>query len=303
MPCGTVSDIQAYAVHDGPGIRTLVFLKGCPLACDWCCNPETQGFGSDLRYEAWRCLRCLGCVGACPSRAIEEAFGVPRVRRDACATCASFACVDACAGGALAKVGREMTAEAVVAEVARDADFFRNSGGGVTFSGGEPFAQPEFLLAMLELLRDRGIPAAVETCGHARPEDLAASEPLVDAFLFDLKLMDPARHAALTGRDNALILSNLRWLASRAPGKVVIRHAIIPGLNDDPATHAALADLMLELEVRRLELEPYHPLGEPKYAALGRTRRCAPDPRALDEGRMGDLVAYFRGRGLCCEVA
>ena len=303
MPCGTVSDIQAYAVHDGPGIRTLVFLKGCPLACDWCCNPETQGFAADLRYETWRCLRCLRCVQACPSNAIASVEGMPRPRREVCAGCPSFACVEACPGGALVKVGRKMSAEAVVAEVAKDADFFRNSGGGVTLSGGEPFAQPEFLLAMLRLLRDLGIGAAVETCGYARPEDIAASEPLVDTFFFDLKVMDPVRHAELTGRDNGLILSNLRCLAAGTPRKVVIRHAIIPGLNDDAANHSALADLMVELGLKRLELEPYHPLGEPKYAALGRSCRCAADPRALDEARLAELVARFTSRGLACEVA
>jgi pyruvate formate lyase activating enzyme len=196
-----------------------------------------------------------------------------------------------------------MTAEAVVAEVARDAAFFRNSGGGVTFSGGEPLAQPELLLEMLGLLADRGIRAAVETCGHARPEDVAAVEPLVEAFLFDVKTLDPARHAELTGRDNALILANLRGLAARVPAKVTVRHAIIPGLNDDRGTQEALVDLMRELGLTRLDLEPYHPLGEAKYVSLGRACPCSPDPRALDEARVQEMVGYFRGRGLECDVA
>jgi pyruvate formate lyase activating enzyme len=195
-----------------------------------------------------------------------------------------------------------MSAEAVISDVARDADFFRNSGGGVTFSGGEPFAQVDYLRGMLELLRQRTISTAVETSGYANPADLASLEPLIDLFLFDLKVMDPARHAQLTGRDNALVLSNLRWLAAHARAKVVIRHAVVPGLNDDPANHAALARLMLELGLARLELEPYHPFGEPKYAGLGLSCTCTPDPRALDGARMAELTDYFTGRGLACEV-
>ena len=303
MPTGTIFDIQPYAVHDGPGIRTLVFMKGCPLACAWCCNPESHAFRTELRQESWRCLACLRCVEACPEHAMAAVNGAPVPDREACAACSSFACIDTCPGGALVRVGREVTAEAVVAEVARDADFFRNSGGGVTFSGGEPFAQPAFLEAMLRHCKELGLRTAVETCGHARLPDLQACESLVDLFLFDLKVMEPARHLALTGRDNGLILSNLRWLAAQARPKVTIRHAIIPGLNDDPANQAALADLMLSLGLENLDLEPYHPLGESKYEGLGRTFGCAPDARALDEPRLEALVAYFTGRGLACTLA
>jgi pyruvate formate lyase activating enzyme len=303
MASGTLFDLQPYAVHDGPGIRTLVFMKGCPLACAWCCNPESQAFRTELRQVPERCLACLRCVEACPAGALTAPDGTPMPDRGACAACATFACTTACPGGALVPVGREATAEAVVAEVARDADFFRNSGGGVTFSGGEPFAQPAFLEAMLRGCRERGIATAVETCGHAPLRDVQACEPLVDLFLYDLKVLDPERHAALTGQDNRLILANLQWLAAQAPEKVVIRHAIIPGLNDDPANHAALADRMLALGLTRLDLEPYHPLGEPKYGGLGRCLSCAPDGRALDEDRLAALVAYFNGRGLSCEVA
>jgi pyruvate formate lyase activating enzyme len=300
---GTIFDVQPYAVHDGPGIRTLVFLKGCPLACPWCCNPESQAFAPDLRHEAWRCLACLRCVEACPAGAMAPVAGKPVPDRGVCADCPTFACAEACPGDALRRVGRPVTAEEVVAEVARDLDFFRNSGGGVTFSGGEPFAQPAFLRRMLALCREKGISTAVETCGHVSPRDLEAAEPLVDLFLFDLKVMDPVRHEALAGRDNALILQNLAWLAARAPEKVVVRHAVIPGFTDDPANHAALADHMRALGLRRLDLEPYHPMGEPKYEALGRTFGCQPETQALDAARMGELVTFFTSRGLACEVA
>lgn len=303
MTSGLLFDLQPYAVHDGPGIRTLVFMKGCPLACAWCCNPESQVFRAELRQVADHCLRCHRCLEACPSAALTATEGAPVPDWVACASCANLACTTVCPGGALVAVGRPIRAEAVVAEVARDADFFRNSGGGVTFSGGEPFAQPAFLEAMLRACRERGIATAVETCGHAPLGDVQACEPLVDLFLYDLKVMDPERHATLTGQDNRRILANLQWLAAHAPEKVVIRHAVIPGLNDDPSDHAALADRMLALGLKRLDLEPYHPLGEPKYEGLGRIRSCTPDAQALDEGRLAALVAYFNGRGLSCEVA
>ena len=303
MTTGTLFDIQSYAVHDGPGIRTLVFMKGCPLACAWCCNPESQAFRVELRQVPERCLACLRCVEACPEQAMTAIHGVPVPDRAVCETCATLACTAACPGGALVAVGRPVRAEAVVEEVARDADFFRHSGGGVTFSGGEPFAQPAFLEALLRGCRERGIATAVETCGHVPLRDLQACEPLVDLFLYDLKALDPAKHLALTGQDNTLILANLRWLAAHAPAKVVIRHAVIPGLNDDASDHEALADLMLSLGLERLDLEPYHPLGEPKYEGLGRRLTCAPDARLLDEARLAVLVATFNGRGLSCEVA
>ncbi len=303
MAPGLLFDLQPYAVHDGPGIRTLVFMKGCPLACAWCCNPESQAFKVELRQVPEHCLGCHRCLAACPSAALVATEGAPAPDWAACASCASLACTTVCPGGALVAVGRPVHAEAVVEEVARDADFFRNSGGGVTFSGGEPLAQPAFLEAMLRACRERGIATAVETCGHAPLQDVQACEPLVDLFLYDLKVMDPERHAALTGQDNRRILANLQWLAAHAPEKVVIRHAVIPGLNDDPADHEALADGMLSLGLKRLDLEPYHPLGEPKYEGLGRCRSCTPDAQALDEARLAALVAYFNGRGLSCEVA
>jgi pyruvate formate lyase activating enzyme len=303
MAKGILFDIQPWAVHDGPGIRTLVFLKGCPLACKWCCNPESQAFGPDLRFEGWRCLHCLACMHACPSGAITGVDGTPVPDREACVPCDTFDCVGACPGTALRKVGRVWEALDVVAEVARDLDFFRNSGGGVTFSGGEPLAQPEFLLAMLRACREQGISTALETCGHASPEDLEAVAPWVDLFLFDLKVMDPARHEALTGRDNGVILRNLAWLAARDPDRVVVRHAVIPGLTDDAANHAAIADFMTAHGLARLDLEPYHPLGVPKYEGLGLACPCDPDPRALDGPRLDALLACFKARGLACELA
>jgi pyruvate formate lyase activating enzyme len=298
-----VFDIQHYAVHDGPGIRTLVFLGGCPLRCQWCCNPESQAFHSQLRYVAFRCQKCLRCVGACPRQAIAPGAAGPVIDRAPCRDCESWRCLEQCPGGALLRSGRDMTAAEVIEEAAKDVDFYRNSGGGVTFSGGEPFAQPAFLRELLLLAKERGLSTAVETCGYVAPRHLQADEPVVDHFLFDLKVMDPVRHARLTGRDNALILSNLELLASLAPQKITIRHAVIPGCNDDALNHEAIADCMNRLALRSLHLEPYHPLGEGKYAELGRRYACGAHARSLEPERMELLKRFFIGQGLDCNFA
>ncbi len=192
--------MQHYAVHDGPGIRTLVFLKGCPLSCAWCANPESQSLLPEIRQVRARCARCLRCARACPSRAISAPDGEPRLDRSRCLTCRGHECAAVCPEHALLTAGREWTVDELVDRVARDADFYRNSGGGVTFSGGEPLAQPDFLLAALERCRAIGIHTAVETCGYAARDQVAAVEPLVDLFLDDLKVADPARHRARTCR-------------------------------------------------------------------------------------------------------
>ncbi len=300
---GLVFDIQHYAVHDGPGIRTLVFLNGCPLRCQWCCNPESQAFQPQLRYVAARCQQCLRCVGSCPHQAIAPGASGPVIDRTPCQGCESWQCLEHCPGGALLRTGRHLTATEVIEEVAKDADFYRNSGGGVTFSGGEPFAQPAFLVELLLLAKGRGISTAVETCGHTLPQHLRAAEPAVDHFLFDLKVMDPLRHARLTGRDNDLILSNLELLARLAPGKITIRHAVIPGCNDDAPNHEAIVHCLSGLGLRSLQLEAYHPLGEAKYAELGRPYACGADARALEPERMESLKTFFIAQGLDCELA
>ena len=234
MSRGIVFDIQRYAVHDGPGIRTLVFLKGCPLRCAWCCNPESQESAPQLMRRLPDEEPCL--------------------------------------------VGREYEAQALVAEVARDRDFYRNSGGGVTFSGGEPFFQPDFLGDLLEGGRREGISTAVETCGYGAKEIFLRLEPLIDLFLFDLKVLDPQQHRSLTGKDNDLILENFRALARQCPDKMQPRLTVVPGVSDGAEDLAALALLLKEAGVPRLELLAYHPLGLGKWKSLAREPAYQPDP-------------------------
>lgn len=300
---GSLFDIQHYAVHDGPGIRTLVFLKGCPLSCRWCCNPESQSRAPELRWYSSRCTASLACVPACPARAIASGPEGLRIDRTLCAGCESWSCIEACPEGALARVGTRMTVGSVLREVARDRDFYRNSGGGVTFSGGEPFAQAPFLLALLRGCVELGIPAAVETCGFAREEDLVASESLVGLFLFDLKVMDPDRHRALTGVGNALVLSNLTALARRCPDRILVRVPIIPAHTDDTPNLEAIARFMSRRGLRQVHLEPYHTLGVEKYSGLGRTYGCEADPRTLTRERIEEIGHIFSGHGIRCELS
>ena len=295
---GRIFDIQHWAVHDGPGIRTQVFLKGCPLRCAWCCNPESQSCAPELRRVHARCLDCGACAAACPHGVDRTPQGRPPAAP--CVDCAERPCLAACASGALALCGRDVTADEVVAQVAKDRAFYRNSGGGVTFSGGEPLAQPDFLLACLQGCRDLGIPTALGTCGYAPAQVVDAVEPLADLFLFDLKVADPALHVAVTGVTPDLILDNLRRLANRCPQKVTVRLPLVPGVNDDDACVAALADLAAALGLRTVFVTPYHSLGVSKYVDLGRP---APrDPGPPSDAAVARAVAAFRSRGLDCEL-
>jgi pyruvate formate lyase activating enzyme len=300
-PRGIVFDIQHYAVHDGPGIRTLVFLKGCPLGCVWCCNPESQSAQPELRRLASRCQACLRCAGVCPVTAVREEDGSVVFDRAACARCRERACVDACCSQALSVAGTWMDVETVVARVAADEEFYENSGGGVTFSGGEPFAQHEFLHALLSACRGRGIQTAVETCGHVATHVLLEAEPLVDLFLFDLKLAEGARHRLLTGVDNRLILDNLAALARRSAARISLRVPLIPGLTDDEANLSAIAVIAAKHGLDVVYLQPYHPLGRDKYEQFGRP--VPPEVLPLLPGAVDRAIALFADHGLHAELA
>lgn len=298
---GVVFDIQHYAVHDGPGIRTLVFLKGCPLRCSWCCNPESQAPQRVLRRFDARCQACLRCAGVCPEGAIRLEADAVVLDRQHCEQCEEMPCVAACTSQALAVSGQTMDVEAVVARVAADCEFYRNSGGGVTFSGGEPFVQREFLVELLAACRQLGIHTAVETCGHVDARVLLAAEPLVDLFLFDLKLADPARHRLHAGADNGVILDTLATLAATSPQKVILRVPLIPGLTDDRANLAAIAALASRHRLTRANLVPYHPLGRDKYREVGLP--VPPEVAPLVPSAVDAALALFGEHGLFAELA
>ncbi len=271
-----IIEIERFAVHDGPGIRTVVFLKGCPLRCPWCANPESQSKLPQLMYNRRKCVHCLACVAACRYDAIrgeaaaEESVVVgPVFIRENCVGC--MACQKACPTGAITFSGRMMAVDDIIDVVLRDRDYYDNSGGGVTFSGGEPFYQPEALLALLQAAKAHGLTTAVETEGHARPDDLQKAAPFVDVFLFDLKHPDPETLRRVAGGDANLIGRNLAYLASLDPGKITIRIPVIPGFNHDRDSMEKLFTTAAGLGIRRVDLLPYHNMARNKYAALGLT--------------------------------
>lgn len=298
MTSGLIFDVQHYAVHDGPGIRTLVFFKGCPLRCVWCANPESHANQPELRFASARCQQHLACLHACAAGAIALGDGALQIDRSACTHCTDRACIAACPQSALTLVGETISVDALVERVAADCDFYANSGGGVSFSGGEPLAQAEFLYAVLERCRRLGLHSAVETCGLASRRVVEKVAPLVDLWLYDVKLIDPVRHREHTGADNALVLDNLRWLARRDPARIVVRVPIVPGLTDDDDNLNGIAALLVELGLDRVELMPYHGLGEDKHAALGRRVPFSAAPPSLT--RLETIAARLGERGLQC---
>ena len=266
---GTVFDIKRYALHDGPGIRTTVFLKGCPLRCPWCHNPEGVSPAAEFLWWEARCLGCRACPGACPRDAISFPAAAPVVDEAACDLCG--ACVVACYPHALETAGAEMTVREVMAEVEKDAVFYGRSGGGVTFSGGEPLMQPEFLNKLLKECERMGIHRAVDTSGYADREVVSSVMHDVDLFLYDVKIMDGEAHERLTGVPNGPILDNLRMLVEQGK-RVAVRFSVIPGVNDSAdnvdALGAFVASLGNGIEVHLL---PYHRAGVEKSGRLGRS--------------------------------
>lgn len=257
-----ILNIMRFAVHDGPGIRTAVFFKGCPLSCWWCHNPESQSFQPEILYSADRCRFCGSCAAVCPHHTIVPAAD--------CTHCG--ACVDSCATEARALAGRSMTVGEILSEIERDTIFFDESGGGVTFTGGEPLAQPAALEALLHACRERRIHTAIETCGAAPRETLLRLCTLADLVLFDVKLTDNVRHREFTGAPNTNILENLAAL-TRSHRNVMVRMPVVPGVNDRAEDIHGLASLLARLQLQNVELMPYHRAGAEKYRRLGREYR------------------------------
>jgi len=325
MTVGFIFDIKRFALHDGPGLRTSVFFKGCPLSCLGCHNPEGQKMGPELVFRPDRCTACGDCLSVCPTRALALAedggsgtgFGLT-VDGNRCDL--TGACVGACLPGALEIMGRAWTAEEVVEAVEKDLVFFEESNGGVTLTGGEPFSQSEFLKELLSTFQERGIGVVLDTCGHVAPETFRALAPGASHLLFDLKLMDSGRHEAFTGVQNHWILENLRWVCGRGghggsgyssdscdsgdsdstgsrPG-VTVRIPLVPGVNDDSENLRASGAFLSGLpSPPSVDLLPYHRLGEGKYGHLGRVYGLAGTAPPTPSQVRGS-VSLLQGYGL-----
>jgi len=296
---GIIFDIKRFAIHDGPGIRTTVFLKGCPLACMWCQNPESLLPEPEHAWRRDRCTACGACIEACEQGAIALEGGRPVHDPARCVLCG--ACVEVCPSGAREIIGRRASVADVMAEVERDVIFYDESGGGVTFSGGEPLMQPAFLAGLLAASRRRGIHTAVDTTCHAPWDVLESLTAAVDLYLCDVKHADSAAHERLTGVGNERVLENLRRLAERGE-RIIIRVPVIPGFNDDEANLAATGRLVASLDgVTQVDLLPYNEGGRHKRARLAPDQE-PPVVRAPLPEHLAAMAEQLAGFGLTVTI-
>jgi pyruvate formate lyase activating enzyme len=292
---GRIFDIKRYSIHDGPGIRTTVFFKGCPLSCLWCHNPEGIASGPELMHWPSRCSRCYSCVAACPLKAIaKDMSGGVLIDKKQCDLCGR--CAEACLADAMQLVGTETTVEDLVHEVEKDRVFYEQSGGGVTLSGGDPASQPAFLVKLLDALRTRGIHVAVDISGLAPASLIEKIAARADLILYDLKHMDEGKHRDLTGASNVPILENLRLLAANGTA-VWVRIPLMAGVNDDEENIGATIAFLQSLEkIKNVGLLPYHAGGLEKAGRLGK-EACFRKFEAPSEARLAAIEVAFRGAG------
>lgn len=265
---GLIFKIQRFALHDGPGIRTVVFFKGCNLACEWCSNPESQDTRPQLLYDRDKCIHCLDCVPVCPSGALSSKEGKLQINTNLCV--ASGKCTEVCRQDALTLSGRKVSVQEVMAEIMKDFDYYKNSGGGLTLSGGEPLIQFQFAFALLKEAKRQQLHTCIETAGHIHPGHMKAIASVTDLFLFDYKITDRDLHLQHTGKKNQLILDNLELL-NKLGADIILRCPIIPGINDTPGHFRGIADVSNRHQsIRSVEIMPYHNYGNFKFNQLGR---------------------------------
>ncbi|ARC89859.1 glycyl-radical enzyme activating protein [Rhodovulum sp. MB263] len=294
---GTVFDIQRYSIHDGPGLRTIVFLKGCPLRCRWCSNPESQNPEPELFFRASSCIKCGQCVPVCPTQALAPT-NPGFVDRSKCIECGT--CTTVCPTQALSMSGKKMSVTQVMQELRKDAIHYRRSGGGVTLSGGEPLFQHEFAKQLLMACHEQGWNTAMETTGYTTREIVRDVIPHVDHVLLDMKSIDPDTHVANTGVDNRIILENALCISSLT--HTVVRIPVVPGVNDSiEAAEAVARFAKLMPGVDTVHLLPYHTYGENKYSLLGRSYPMGDTPNMKPE-TVTPLVEAIQSFGLTCVV-
>jgi pyruvate formate lyase activating enzyme len=296
-----ITNIQGFSIHDGPGIRTVVFFKGCPLSCQWCANPECLSAAPQMGFIETLCTDCGKCLGICTNNAIRHTEGEHRVDYSRCTSCGH--CSDNCYYGALVRYGASMTVAEVWDAIRRDKMFYDNSGGGVTVSGGEPLLWSKFIRELFELSHQELINTCIETCGLADPEALLDVIPVTDQFLFDLKHMDSDVHKKYTGQPSRQILKNAALIMEHG-ADVVFRQPLVPGINDSLKNIEATAEFLTGLgkSATRLQLMPYHRMGQSKYKALNMP--CIMEKLAMaDDEQVESVKKAYIERGINCTIS
>ena len=295
---GIVFNIQKFCIHDGDGIRTCVFLKGCPLRCIWCHNPESMKKAPELSFDKQKCSSCGRCLEVCNGRTIEN--GILKIERKNCTTCGK--CADTCLNDANEIIGKELSASEILDEVMKDKIFYDTSGGGITITGGEPSFQADFTLEILRLSKDAGISVAMETCGIGSGDFYKKAADLGTTFLYDIKCIDPVRHRELTGADNTIIMSNINYLMDSG-ADVIIRLPLIPDCNDSDEDIALLASFLNKNKgrYRYAQIMPYHSLGIGKSEKTGTTAAYIRD--SADSAAISRWCELFSSHGTDVRVS
>jgi pyruvate formate lyase activating enzyme len=295
---GSVFNIKRFAVDDGPGIRTTVFLKGCPLRCWWCHNPEGQNSSLELMYRQKRCIMCGECTKTCPNHALSLGAKHLSINRRICSLCGE--CAKKCPSEALTIVGEETSVEEVMREINKDSAFYEESQGGITISGGEPLLQIGFTDAILNECKKRNVHTAVDTCGYASHETIERIKNKVDLFLYDLKIMNETKHKKYTGKSNGPVLENLKTLAENG-NDLLIRFPVIPGISDDEKNVKRIANLVFSYGLKRICLLPYHRAGIEKYRNLGRGYRLN-STKVPSEQKLNAIKKLLEASGLTAKI-
>ena len=296
MEKGITFNIQKFSIHDGPGIRTTVFFKGCPLRCEWCSNPESQIKNVQILHDQSKCSYCLSCVAACPNGAITHEDNKIIINEDKCVGC--LTCVNSCPNRALSYEGDYQTIEEIVDICMQDIDFYEESGGGVTISGGEGMSQPEFLKKLIAELKKNSVHVAIETTGYVKKETFEELAKELDLLLFDVKHYDREKHYNGTKVYNDLIVENLKWAIDNEI-EVLPRIPVIPDFNDSLEDAEGLAKLLVEVGAKKVQLLPFHQFGEKKYELLNRNYKYK-NKKALYPEDLEEYQKIFLDKGLNC---
>lgn len=295
MKKGCIFNIQRFSIHDGPGIRTTIFFKGCPLNCWWCHNPESQNFNKELVFLSNRCVGCGTCVNTCPIEAVSIINNKAVYDRDICNLCGK--CVEKCPASAVEFAGRFVSVDDILHEVKKDILFYDESNGGVTLSGGEPLSQADFLVELVKCLKEEDINVAIDTSGYAPWEKIEELAGMVDLFLYDVKFIDDKKHIKYTGVSNKTILGNMEKLVKLGSTTVAPRIPLIPGINDDEKELQDFADFLSKLNLNTVNILPYHDHGRDKYNRLGRNYKIEKD-LILSDDKEHQIEDVFNKKGI-----